>query len=38
MFRPDVLQKCYNFIEVNVLNMFKHPARTNNDQKHIFMI
>lgn len=22
MFLPDVLQKCYNFIEVNVLNMF----------------
>lgn len=22
MFRPDVLQKCYNIMEVNVLNMF----------------
>lgn len=22
MFRPDVLQKCYNIMKVNVLNMF----------------
>lgn len=38
MSRPDVVQKYYDRMGVNVLSMFTPPARTNSDHKRRFMI